>query len=102
MCAKHILDTLKIGTGLIGLWYGIEYFSPEEMYEMVLDCPDTVYGVASECSDIIWDLPNSEIVVGFGIGVVANLTASFIKTEYGGFCNFIRRKRVKKENYLLK
>lgn len=102
---KHIFDTLKIGAGIIGAKEGVEYLDDgvfdtisENIYSSV------VYGgeILSEFShsgiDYLNIIPDNELMVGFGIGVVSNLAAGFIKSEYGSITNLIRRKKIKEES----
>lgn len=95
------MDTLKIGGGLIGVRYGIENYSPEETYNSIVDGSCNFYDIlntdiAGTTMEFVYALPDNEIVIGFTIGIVSNLTAFLIKEEYGGFRNFIRGKKVEK------
>lgn len=93
---KHMVDTLKIGAGLIGLKEGIGRVESDmlgNIYASVAGCGDQVYEVSQAGVDYFYIMPYNDLLAGFTIGVVANLTAGFIKSEYGSFANFIRRKK---------
>ncbi|MCK5062776.1 MAG: hypothetical protein KAR23_02505 [Candidatus Aenigmarchaeota archaeon] len=92
-----ILDTIKIGAGFIGIKEGIETFALEDIYTSALGCPDMAYSFARTGAELMCSMPEYEILAGFTIGVFANLTAGFIKSEYGSLSNFIRRKRLADE-----
>jgi len=100
MARKHMIDTLKIGAGLIGLKEGIgrvESDMLESVYAYAAGCGDLVYEVSQAGADYFSIMPYNDLLAGFGIGVFANLTAGFIKSEYGSLTNFIRRKRLSDE-----
>ena len=102
---KHIFDTLKIGAGIIGAKEGVEYLNDgvfdtmfENIYSSVVSGGDILCELSYSGMDYLNIIPDNELMVGFGIGVVSNLAASFIKSEYGSITNFIRRNRLKDES----
>lgn len=96
MDGKHMIDTLKIGAGIIGIKEGISCFEIsmlESVYAYAAGCSDMIYDISQAGADYLYFMPENELLAGFGIGIVANLTAGFIKSEYGSIANFIRRKK---------
>ncbi len=97
---KHMIDTLKIGAGLIGLKEGIsclEISMLESVYAYAAGCSDFIYDISQSGADYFYIMPDNDLLAGFTLGIVANLTAGFIKSEYGSLTNFIRRKRIADE-----
>ncbi|MBW6462394.1 MAG: hypothetical protein K0B07_05090 [DPANN group archaeon] len=102
---KHIFDTLKIGAGIIGAKEGIEYVNGgggfdtmfENIYMSVVDGGEILYGFSNSSIDYLSTISNNELMMGFGIGVISNIAAGFIKSEYGSITNLIKRKRLKEE-----
>ncbi|NOQ37650.1 hypothetical protein GQ472_02060 [archaeon] len=100
MARKHMIDTLKVGAGIIGIKEGIgrvESDMLESVYAYAAGCGDLIYEISQTGVDYLHIIPDNELLAGFTIGVVANLTAGFIKSEYGSLANFIRRKKLSDE-----
>jgi len=94
---KHMIDTLKIGAGIVGIKEGIGRVESEmfgSAYVYAAECGDLIYNISLSGADYFHIMPDNELLAGFGIGIFANLTAGFIKSEYGSLANFIRRKRL--------
>ena len=102
---KHIFDTLKIGASIIGAKEGVEYLDDgvfdtmfENIYTSVVSCGKILSELSHPGMDYLNIIPDNELIVGFGIGVVSNLAAGFIKSEYGSITNLVRSKRLKEES----
>ncbi len=98
---RHTIDTLKIGAGFMGLKEGIdkvEISMLESVYSSAAGYGDVIYDISQAGADLIYILPDNDLLAGFSLAVIANLTAGFIKSEYGGLSNFIRRKKITDEH----
>ncbi len=96
MVRKHMIDTLKIGAGIVGIKEGIGRVESDMLgsaYAYAAGCGDLIYDISLSGVDYFHIIPDNELLAGFGIGIFANLTAGFIKSEYGSLSNFIRRKK---------
>ncbi|MCK4809272.1 MAG: hypothetical protein KAS90_06630 [Candidatus Aenigmarchaeota archaeon] len=97
---KHMTDTLKIGAGIVGIKEGIGRVESDMLgsaYAYAAGCGDLIYNISLSGADYFHIMPENELLAGFTIGVVANLTAGFIKSEYGSLANFMRRKKLSDE-----
>ncbi|NOQ56297.1 MAG: hypothetical protein GQ477_05855 [Nanohaloarchaea archaeon] len=102
---NHIFDTLKIGTGLIGVKETSEYLDAdvfgsvfEDVYSVIVESGDMLSDLSYPGIDYLGIFPDKELMVGFGIGIISNLAAGFIKSEYGSITNLMRCKRLKEES----
>ena len=95
--AKYLIDTLMIGAGFIGLKEGYDAGFLENVYLSLIDKSDVLYAsifdISISGSEYLHTLPNNELIAGFAIGILSNLTAGFIKNEYGSLSNFLLRKK---------
>ena len=100
MARKHMTDTLKIGAGIVGIKEGIGRVESDMLgsaYMYATGCGDLIYEISQAGVDYFYIMPENELLAGFTIGIVANLTAGFIKSEYGSLANFLRRKKIADE-----
>ncbi len=90
---RQTIETLKIGGGIMGAKYSLENLTLQDIYESAISFnPDpgalTYAGLAT-----IENIPQDDMLLGFGLAVMSNIMAGIIMEEYGSITDMIKGKK---------